>query len=398
MDLELRPRLKPVQFSIVVIKLKQIVNTEGLVIQETNLPEVCEALRAAKHVVIVPGYGMAVSKSQYVIGNLATELKVRGIDCKFCIHPVAGRLPGHMNVLLGQAGVPYDIVYEMEQINDDWEKVDVVLIVGANDIVNPDAIENPNSVIKGMPVCEVWKSKQVFVVKRGISKGYAAIENPLFYKPNCKMFFGDATKQITQVLNEITKGAAHTKALKAKEEDLKVDAQDNVSVIEDMSSYLSKCRRDISVPREVYESEKRVAITPDIAKKLIKIGFRVNVETSAGEGAGYNDEDYRRAGCSIVSTRAVWENSDIIIKIRAPAENSRLGYHEAESLQTTKLLISYIYPAQNPNLLNKLATNRPDLTVLALDMTPRITRAQKLDTLSSTANLAGYRYLFLRSL
>lgn len=135
---------------------------------------------------------------------LVQQLRNLGKKCRFCIHPVAGRLPGHMNVLLAEANVPYNIVEEMKEINPDFPRTDVVLIIGANDIVNPDAIENPESAIKGMPVCEVWKSKRVFVIKRGRGKGYAAIENPLFFKSNTRMYYGDAKGKIQELLNDIS--------------------------------------------------------------------------------------------------------------------------------------------------------------------------------------------------
>lgn len=127
-----------------------------------------------------------------------------GKTIRFCIHPVAGRLPGHMNVLLAEANVPYDLVLEMDEINPDFPKTDVVLVIGANDIVNPDALDNPNSLIAGMPVCEVWNSKQVVVFKRGGGAGYAGIENPLFYKPNTYMFYGSADKSVKEILNELS--------------------------------------------------------------------------------------------------------------------------------------------------------------------------------------------------
>ena len=128
-----------------------------------------------------------------------------GKNCRFCIHPVAGRLPVHMNVLLAEAKVPYDIVLEMDYINKDFAKTDVVIIIGANDIVNPDALDNPKSPIAGMPVCEVWKAKRVFVNKRGKGKGYAAIENPLFFKENTRMFYGNASDKVKEILDELVK-------------------------------------------------------------------------------------------------------------------------------------------------------------------------------------------------
>ena len=362
----------------------------GAVMQETHLNDVVEAIKAARRIIIVPGYGMAQSRCQHLVGSLVKVLNSRRIDCKFCIHPVAGRLPGHMNVLLAEAEIPYSIVYEMEKINDDFDKTDLVLVIGANDIVNPDALENPKSVIAGMPVCEVWKSKEVVVMKRSKATGYAAIENPLFYKPNCKMLFGDASKSLTDILNSLTKDLGPTFTSQTKQE-VRVEVQETEEKEEDLTPYLNKCVKEIAVPKEVSEGEKRVSITPSIAKKLAKIGFRVKVEDGAGLGSGFSNDQYQKAGCTIADTRDVWENSEIIVKVRGPTHNPKLGYHEADALHKTKILISYLYPAQNQELLQRLCENRPELTVLALDCTPRITRAQKLDTLSSTANLAGYR-------
>lgn len=161
------------------------------------------ALEQAESVVIVPGYGMAVAKAQSSISELASLLRSKGKKVRFAIHPVAGRLPGHMNILLAEARVPYDIVLELEEINDDFPKTDVVIIVGANDIVNPAAQDDVNSPIAGMPVLEVWKAKEVFVSKRGQGTGYAGIENPLFYKENTRMLFGDAKTSIGQILKQM---------------------------------------------------------------------------------------------------------------------------------------------------------------------------------------------------
>ncbi|MEX2529535.1 MAG: NAD(P)(+) transhydrogenase (Re/Si-specific) subunit beta [Gemmatimonadota bacterium] len=161
---------------------------------ETSIQETLSLLRDAKRVVIVPGYGMAIAQAQHSLAKATQTLRDRGVDVRFAIHPVAGRLPGHMNVLLAEAGLPYDIVHEMEEINDDFPETDVVLVVGANDIVNPSALEDPNSSIAGMPVLEVWHAKVVIVMKRTMASGYAGIENPLFFRPNTRMLFGDAGK------------------------------------------------------------------------------------------------------------------------------------------------------------------------------------------------------------
>ena len=165
---------------------------------------VASALEDADSVVIVPGYGMAVAQAQQSVSELTKRLRAKGKEVRFAIHPVAGRLPGHMNVLLAEARVPYDIVLEMDEINEDFPSTDVVIVIGSNDIVNPAAQEDPNSPIAGMPVLEVWKAKQVFVSKRGQGTGYSGIENPLFFKENTRMFYGDAKASLDALLTKIS--------------------------------------------------------------------------------------------------------------------------------------------------------------------------------------------------
>ncbi|TMV12598.1 NAD(P)(+) transhydrogenase (Re/Si-specific) subunit beta [Arenibacterium halophilum] len=161
---------------------------------------VAQALNEADSVIIIPGYGMAVAQAQQGVAELVRKLRAKGKNVRFAIHPVAGRLPGHMNVLLAEAKVPYDIVMEMDEINDDFPDTDVAIVIGSNDIVNPAAQEDPNSPIAGMPVLECWKAKQVFVSKRGQGTGYSGIENPLFFKDNTRMFYGDAKASLDKLL------------------------------------------------------------------------------------------------------------------------------------------------------------------------------------------------------
>ncbi|MEM8703033.1 MAG: NAD(P)(+) transhydrogenase (Re/Si-specific) subunit beta [Pseudomonadota bacterium] len=164
---------------------------------------VAAALEDADSVIIVPGYGMAVAQAQQSVSELTKRLRAKGKNVRFAIHPVAGRLPGHMNVLLAEAKVPYDIVLEMDEINEDFPETDVAIVIGSNDIVNPASQEDPNSPIAGMPVLEVWKAKQVFVSKRGQGTGYSGIENPLFYKENTRMYYGDAKASLDKLLSMI---------------------------------------------------------------------------------------------------------------------------------------------------------------------------------------------------
>ena len=167
--------------------------------RETSAEEVAEMLKNSKSVIITPGYGMAVAQAQYPVHEITDKLRAQGIEVRFGIHPVAGRLPGHMNVLLAEAKVPYDIVLEMDEINDDFPATDTVLVIGANDTVNPAALEDPNSPIAGMPVLEVWNAQNVIVFKRSMNTGYAGVQNPLFFKENTSMLFGDAKESVEAI-------------------------------------------------------------------------------------------------------------------------------------------------------------------------------------------------------
>lgn len=171
--------------------------------RETTAEEVAEMLKNASSVIITPGYGMAVAQAQYPVAEITQKLRERGINVRFGIHPVAGRLPGHMNVLLAEAKVPYDVVLEMDEINEDFADTDVVLVIGANDTVNPAAMDDPNSPIAGMPVLEVWKAQNVVVFKRSMAVGYAGVQNPLFFKENTQMLFGDAKERVDDILKAL---------------------------------------------------------------------------------------------------------------------------------------------------------------------------------------------------
>ena len=170
---------------------------------EVQAPEVASLLAEAKEIMIIPGYGMAVAQAQHIVCEITKTLRAKKVNVRFGIHPVAGRMPGHMNVLLAEAKVPYDIVYEMDEINDDFPNVDVAIVIGANDIVNPSALTDPNSPIAGMPVLECWKAKTTIVLKRSMATGYAGVQNPLFFKENTRMLFGDAKSSLDVVFKSL---------------------------------------------------------------------------------------------------------------------------------------------------------------------------------------------------
>jgi NAD(P) transhydrogenase subunit beta len=171
--------------------------------REINAEGAAELLRNASSVIITPGYGMAVAQAQYGVAELTRKLRDAGVEVRFGIHPVAGRLPGHMNVLLAEAKVPYDIVMEMDEINEDFSDTSVVLVIGANDTVNPAAAEEPSSPIAGMPVLHVWEAENVIVFKRSMASGYAGVQNPLFFKDNSVMLFGDAKDRVEDILRAL---------------------------------------------------------------------------------------------------------------------------------------------------------------------------------------------------
>jgi NAD(P) transhydrogenase subunit beta len=170
---------------------------------EISVADTARLLETAKSVVIVPGYGMAVAQAQYAVSQLTETLRNEGIEVRFGVHPVAGRMPGHMNVLLAEANVPYDIVLEMEEINPDFPETDVALVVGANDTINSSALEDPNSPIAGMPVMEVWKAKTTVIMKRSTAPGYAGVDNPVFYKPNTRMLLGDLRRNLQLIQEQV---------------------------------------------------------------------------------------------------------------------------------------------------------------------------------------------------
>jgi NAD(P) transhydrogenase alpha subunit len=391
---------------------------------EVNAKDVIELMSNAKSMIIVPGYGMAVAHAQHAIKDLTSKLRARGMNVRFAIHPVAGRLPGHMNVLLAEASVPYDITFAMDDINQDFPETDIALVLGANDTVNPAAQTDPDCrkfkfprdffnvyyfaiahqmvfpsflflhslAIAGMPVLEVWKAKKSITMKRSLRVGYAGVDNPLFVNDNNVMFLGDAKDSLEKLLGLM----GETEEVAKSTGDIESAAKKLVKVdpfFSQIAELQQKTFLKIGVCKEIAgDGEKRVSIVPDIAKRLLKSGIQVFVESSAGNGGGFYDSEYTMMGCQVLgSAQEVYDMVDVIVKIREPEMHPVTGMHEIDMLGEGKTMISFVGPRTDKGkaLMGKAVSAGIDL--LAVDAIPRISRAQSLDVLSSQAKIAGYR-------
>jgi len=371
---------------------KKAKKAEGTV-KEVSPEDVIEMMTDAKSMIIVPGYGMAVAKAQHAIAQLTIKLRARGVNVRFAIHPVAGRLPGHMNVLLAEAHVPYDITLSMEDINPDFPETDLALVLGANDTVNPAAETDPSSPIAGMPVLQVWKAKKSITMKRSLNVGYAGVDNPLFVKENNHMFLGDAKQSLEKLLtllgsDEPAPGDIEEAQVAKKKKEVKVD-----SFFSQIPELQKQTFLRVGVCKEIAEEqEKRVAIVPEIAKRLLKSGIQVVVESAAGDGGGFYDSEYTRMGCEILKTaQEVYDTVDVVIKIREPEVHPVTGKHEIDMLASGKTMISFVGPRTDKGKALMDTAVAAGVNLLAVDAIPRVSRAQSLDVLSSQAKIAGYR-------
>ena len=361
-------------------------------VRETTTGELANDLVNAKSVIIVPGYGMAVSRCQQTVAAITEQLRSAGVKVRFAIHPVAGRLPGHMNVLLAEANVPYDIVYEMDRINVEFPECDVSIVLGANDIVNPLAVEDLKSPIGGMPVLEVWKARKCIVFKRSMATGYSGIDNPLFYKENVKMFFGNAkekTQELLAAVQGLVKSVAPAAAAKSITQPLLQSSliEPETKVVRSFPAPV----KSIGVLNEALlndGAETRVAISPNAVARFRELGYDVLVERDAGLGSTFPDRLYAAEGCRILdSVDQVIDKVEIIVYI------GTIPKTHYDRFRPGQVVIGYLWPAFNGETLKALAQRK--IVSLSMDAVPRITRAQKLDSLSSMANLAGYRAVLL---
>lgn len=301
----------------------------------------------------------------------------------------------HSPVLLAEARVPYDVILSMDEINDDFPETDTVLVIGANDTVNPAAETDPDSPIAGMPVLQCWKAAQTIVMKRSLNVGYAGVDNPLFVKPNNHMFLGDAKKSV-DLLVDLLRAKEPAKPVEGASMDVESPAAKFTEVVDTFVGQIPTLQKDaflkIGVAKECVGEEKRVAIVPAAAKRLLKNGMQVLVQSGAGEFGGFSDSAYEDVGAKILpDSQSVYNASDIIIKIQTPGIHGETGKHEIDMVPKGKTLVSFVGPRTEDGkaLMDKAA--KAGINLLAVDAIPRISRAQSLDVLSSQAKIAGYR-------
>jgi len=388
-------------------KSEKVVGT----VKEATAWDVFELLTTARKVIIVPGYGMAVAKAQHACAELATKLRAKDINVLFAIHPVAGRMPGHMNVLLAEAKVPYDITFALDDINADFADTDVALVLGANDIVNPGAQTDPNSPIAGMPVLEVWKATHTICMKRTLAVGYAGVDNPLFVNDNNMMFLGDAKTSLLKIISLIDEPSAHfstpaSSLFMGSGDSIRTDIEapkpkrkthQRVKSIDPFLARISELQSNaflkVGVIKEIAdENEARVAMTPDVAKRLLKSGIQVVLETNAGIGGGFLDGAYAEVGCKILnSAQEVFNSAGVVIKIREPVIHPMGLKHEIDMMKEGSTMITLVGPQTEKGKILMDKAKEAGVNLLAVDAIPRVSRAQSLDTLSSQSKIAGYR-------
>ena len=379
--------------------------------QLEDAAKIADRLREAKTVIIAPGYGMAAGKAQGVVGKLAETLRDQGKEVRFCIHPVAGRLPGHMNILLAEAQVPYDWVCAMEEINPDFKNTDIALCVGAWDTVNPAAAEDPDCPVYGMPMCRVWDAKICVVNKRslGSASGFSGAQNILPHKENTRMLLGSAADKVQELLDIIGKDA---KAEGRAEEGIAAVAGPTGPTKEELAA-MPTYGKTICVPKETSDpngniledenAELRCAMSPKAALHLRqKLGFEVIVEAGCGARSLITDEMYEAVGAKIVPTGAgLYESADIMLKVNPPVCRKDIGgKHELDMLKENATYIGFL-PIMNPgDTPKKCGDDFKDIVLRAVDKKinllsmghlPRISRAQKSDALSTFGKLAGHR-------
>jgi NAD(P) transhydrogenase len=361
-----------------------------------SVPQLIGILQNAKKVLIIPGYGMAVARCQSGVYEIFSELQKRGIEVVFGIHPVAGRLPGHMNVILSEADVPYDVVKEMDEVNAEIESFDVAIVLGANDIVNPATASDPSSPIFGMPAIECWRVPKVVVMKRGMNTGYSGVDNPLFYLPNTNMLFGDAKDTVEGIHAEIGKSENSEWPNFGRKigHDSTPSSELAVFLKPDLTRLPATVRKLGALANSGSDKDNRIPLSPKVVLKFRQAGFEVLVPSGLGTVCGWSDEDFSVHGARIVpNDKVIMEQCDLILKV-SPLDDVQLkhtrppeqGHEDQRQILVTSFPVS---EAMVDTLLPPLTARR--MTTFNLNLVPRISRAQSMDILSSMANLAGYK-------
>jgi NAD(P) transhydrogenase alpha subunit len=339
--------------------------------------ELIKQVKISSNILVVPGYGVIKSGCEGKIVEFFNILQGTGKNIMMCIHPVAGRLPGHLDLVFQEAGLDPKFIQSVEESNQKMKETDLVITIGANDIINPGAIDYSNSALGGFPVIRVWESKSsVIFLPRPDSLGFCRQNLTLSEKPKVRFMYADANILLMGMLRE-AKSRKHSLIRYNP-----LDASNEPEVIQ-MMDY-PKPFLSIGVPRETEHLEKRVAMTPSMVSKFRMLGFRVYVQAGAGRAAGFFDEEYEKNDAQVVDEESVWDN-DVILKIQKPSNE------EFELLSSVKLVVSYVYPSKCSNFLDKISKRYPKLTYIAMDLVPKSNRGQSVDSVKLMQSIEGYR-------
>ena len=360
-----------------------------------TMVQMVQKLQLCKRVLIVPGYGMAVARCQSGVNDVFEELKKRGIDVVFGIHPVAGRLPGHMNVILSEAGIPYDVVKELGQVNSEMESFDVCIVLGANDIVNPATANDSTSPIYGMPAIECWNAKHVVVLKRSMNTGYSGVDNPLFYLENTSMLFGDAKETVETlhrgiVETDLSEWPNYGGGVGSAGGEGVTSVLSSVPI--DWTSFPIARKLGVLSSSDTTPGEKRIPISPKIVGSFRKLGFGVLIPRGIGNDCGWSDLVFEQNGATIVdSANVILETCEYILKVTPLSVEQLAICPPPEQIEKKQVLITSFGLESVEEILAQLVARSGGITCFNLNLVPRISRAQSMDILSSMANLAGYK-------
>ncbi|KAL0238539.1 hypothetical protein GEMRC1_013012 [Eukaryota sp. GEM-RC1] len=349
-------------------------------VQIASPKDLVDACLDAKKVLFVPGFGLAQSRGGPIVAEIMKDLQSRGIVVHFCVHPVAGRMPGHMAVILAENSIPYELIFDLDELKGQFETYDVAIAIGCADTINPIAQESKDSNIAGMPICPVHHCKKAYVLKRSkrLDSGYSGEPLTLLVKENCRTVLGDARESL---------GAIQSKLNDVPKSNVSANTEMTVSVTVEEEEALPELLADhvtVGILKETLENEARVAVDPKAAHSLRKMGFKVVIQSGAGDSAKFTDDLYEAKAAFIANdAQSVIEQADVIIKVNIPT------LEEVEMMREGQHVISLVMPQFHKEIINKM--NAKKLTVTALEQIPRISRSQKMDVLSSQAKAAGFR-------